>query len=203
MIKKVGLQPRTNCNGVCIKMKEEETKKMKEEETKFIDAESYIGGGDKERLTFREIVLLQVKQIGQNANCEFRGGYWQENTKQVGGMAFTNKIWISDSREIYSNSIEYLFDLLADHFDKGMIKAGEKAEKDIQGVYEDHTVINEPEREDEDEEESKSYRTFKDKSNKLSFRSERRKINRILFRELCRFLKRKNYFKGRSFEEEV
>jgi len=178
------------------------------EETKFIDAESYTGG-DKEKLTFREIMLSHLKKISTYASVEFRGGFWEDTVKVIGNMSVTNTHYVADSREIYSNSIEYFYDLLFPHFDKEMKEAGEKAEKEIKETFKDHTVIKEPEREDENkdtiikEEESKVYRNFKDTSNKISFRSRKRKINRILFRELCSFLKRVDYFKGKTFEEEA
>jgi len=171
-------------------------------ETKFIDAEGYIGG-EKEKLTFREIVLSHLKKISTYASVEFRGGFWEDTVKIIGGMSVTNTHYVPDTREIYSNSIEYFYDLLYPHFDKEMKEAGKKAEKEIKEIFNNHTVIKEPEREDENKEESKAYRTFKDGSNRISFRSERREINRILFRDLCCFLKRIDYLKGKTFEEEI
>ncbi len=173
------------------------------DDVKFIDAEQWSGGNE-EKLTFREIVLVQVKKIGLNANCEFRGGYWLRKPHPNQSSNATVDEYIADTREVYSNSIDYLFDILFPHFDKEMQKAGQEYEQEQKQAFDDHSIINEPDDEDETSEQSaKCRKTFGTEQDKVCYRQERRKICRKLFRNLCCFLKRIDYFKGKIFEEEA
>jgi hypothetical protein len=178
---------------------------MSEENVKFIDAESYQGKGE-EKLTFRMIVLEHLKKIGTYASVEFRGGYWEDRSFVVagGGAVNTFRTYVPDTRETYSNSVEYLYDLLYPHFDDEMKKAGDKAKKKIDEAYKDNTIIVEKEREDKTREEEKEYdRVFRNLKNRQSFRFFRREINRELFRDLSCFLHRQKYMEGKSFIDET
>ena len=172
-------------------------------EIKFIDAEAYQGGSQ-EKLTFREIVLGHLRKISQYASVEFRGGFWEERSINHTQYTETVRTYISDTREVYSNAVEYLYDLLYPHFDDEMETSGESAELSMDVAFDKNTVVEKEDREDKDYVEGKKEdRKFKKAENRINFRSERRKINRELFRELCCFLKRKDYLKGKEFEEEV
>lgn len=170
------------------------------DDVEFLDAESW-SGGDKEKLTFREIVLSHVKRIGILASVEFRGGYWQIEEVPMGQYSKTTKTYISDTREIYSNAVEYLFDILYSHFDKKMLSEGEEIDKLMDKAFKDNTIGKEADREEEtDDASDRSFQSVKDR---ISFRSERVNINRKLFRAMCSFLKRIDYFKGKVFEDSV
>ena len=175
---------------------------MAEEDVKFVDAEMWQGGKI-EKLTFREIVLAHVKKIGQLSCVEFRGGFWETREVPIGNMqTITQKTYIPDTRECYSNAVEYLFDLLFPHFDKEMRKAGQEAEKEMDKAFKTYTI--EPDREDKDASEGeRADRIFSKIDDKISYRSEKRRINRKLFRELCCFLKKIRYLEGKTFEEEI
>ena len=157
---------------------------MENEETNLDTAEK--------GLTFKEIVLNHVNKISQLSSVEFRGGYWQETIQSVGGAAVTNRKWIGDSREIYSNAVEYLYDLLFIHFDDDMKKEGEVAEKKIDKLYDE--VL-------EDSDSDKDFRIFKSDDSKSYFKIKKREISRELFRALCCFLNRKGYLKTKGDEE--
>lgn len=173
---------------------------MEEEQTKFIDAETYTGQGQ-EKLTFRDIVLSHLKKIGTLASVEFRGGYWDEKAIHTSSVTNIIRTYIPDTREVYSNSIDYLHDLLYPHFDKKMLEASKKAEEEDSIAFEEMT--HEATREDETPEEEKKYRKFSNVKERVAYRDMRVKINRKLFRELCCFLERKKYLKSESFEDEV
>ncbi len=179
-----------------------------EQEVGFIDAEARSGG--KEKITFKEIVLSHLKKIGTFASVEFRGGWWDERTvhTSLGGVTKSEEIrtYIEDTREVYNNSINYLFDILYPHFDKKMKDEGEKIDKELDKTYNDNTVVVEEDREDETskegkEVEQKERRVFKGKNNKSSYRAKKLEIKRKLFRALCSFLKRIDYFKGKDVDE--
>jgi len=180
---------------------------MNQNETNFEDAESYSYSFNKDKLTFKDIILQHLKKISQFASVEFRGGYWE--IKEVpfssgSGVvhSISNKVYVPDSREVYSNAVECLADMLYPYFDEEMKKAEQKCKKELEEAYNSNTILVEPERADEDEEQEKAYiRKFKNQSDKLSYRSERVKINRKLFRALCSFLYRKKYLELGSIED--
>lgn len=174
----------------------------------FIDAEARSGG--KEKITFREIVLSHLKRIGTFASVEFRGGFWEHKPNPDVQRNDTIDVYIYDTREIYSNAVEYLYDILYPHFDKKMKDEGKEILNELERVYKDHTVLVEEDREGvnykEGIKEDKMIeeferRTFKDADYKLSYRKLRLIICRKLFRALCCFLKRIDYFKGQSIDE--
>ena len=168
----------------------------------FEDADSYNLNYMKDKITFRDIILQHLKRISQFASVEFRGGYWEVKPHPNPSRNIDYKIYISDTREIYSNSVECLADMLAPYFDEEMRKAEQKAIKEDEEVFKDNTIIKQPEREDQNPEEAKKYeRKFKDVLDRVSYRGERVKINRRLFRALCSFLYRKKYLELGSIED--
>ena len=172
------------------------------DDTQFQDVDSYAGGFDKDKITFKLIVLMHLKQIGHYASCEFRGGYWEEKPHPNIHCNATIRTYVPDTREVYSNSVEYLADILYPYFDEEMSKAFKKAEEDTDKAYNDNTIVKQPDREDESEEETEEYeRKFKDLNDRISYRSERVKINRKLFRALCCFLFRKKYLELGTIED--
>lgn len=85
-----------------------------------------------------------------------------------------------------------------------MLRAGEEAEKQINKALKDHTIVKHKDREDETAEEGiEEDRKFSNVDDRISYRSIRAKINRKLFRAICSFLKRIDYFKGKTFEDEA
>jgi hypothetical protein len=169
------------------------------EETQFEDAETYNPNFMKDKITFRDIVLQHLRKISQFASVEFRGGYWEEKEVPLGNMqTLTQRTYIPDTREVYSNAVECLADLIAPYFDAEMRKAEAKAEKDIDRALTDNTIEVEADREDETPEEARHFKTLDDK---ISFRSERRRILRGLFRALCCFLYRNKYLELGSIED--
>lgn len=153
------------------------------DEFQFEDAETYRGGYD-DKISFKMIVLMQLKKIGQNANCEFRGGYWQEKAVPLpnGQMKITEE-YIPDTREIYSNSIEYLHDILRPHFkmNKKVRVASDKAKEELKKLMEQYMKDGK----------------FTEQE-KLEFRDKRIVICRELFVALNGFLEDVNYFGERS-----
>jgi len=182
------------------------------ETQQFIDADSYQGG-KQEKVTFRDIVLSQVKKISDNSNKEFKGGYYDYKPINVGQFGSSVKVYVPDSREVYSNSVEYLYDLVFPHADKELIKSGEIAEKEIEEVYSKSFVFNKKRKEklkELDGKEKEEYlkemfrwRILDTDPQKVYFRSVQVRICRKLFREICCFLKRVDYFEGQTFEDEV
>lgn len=172
-----------------------------EDDVKFIDAESWTGT-NKEKLTFKEIVLSHLKKIGCFTSVEFRGGYWEIRPNPNINSNMDIKIYVPDTREVYSHSIEYLYDILYPHLDQETIKECDKIDIKLKEAYKKYTY--EKEREDKDAEEGKrADRSFADINDRISYRSAKRLIMRKMFRVLSVFLKKNNYMEGKIFEETV
>lgn len=163
-----------------------------EEHTKFEDGEGFSYNPDKDRMTFRDIILQHLKKITTLASVEMMGGYWQiKETPLVLGNAsttVTSKIYIPDTRECYSNAIEVFSDMLLPYFDKEMKKAEEESSKELEEAYNNTTI------------EQSGHRIFKKSSDQTEFRDQRVLINRQLFRALCCFLYRKKYLELGTLE---
>jgi len=172
------------------------------EQTQFIDADNYQGGGKFDKVQFRDIALRQLQRISLNANCEFRGGYWETKEVPTGnGQTLTQRIYIPDTREVYSNSVMHLLNMIYPHADKELLSAFEKIEVQIKEAYNKFT--NEPERTDQSEKQAEEYeRQFSNVEQRTSFRGRKRELLEQLFREICCFLKRIDYFEGQTFEDE-
>ncbi len=179
------------------------------EPPEFIDAESHFGGGGKDEITFKVIVMRHIIKIARLASVEWKGGYWQQKSRIAqGGQMIVEKVYIPDTREEYGNSIIFLHDILIPHFDDNMIKESEEItkrlselklkcinktsidEQGILGVTEDEAVL---------------LPTDKYTGNDLkiieAYKSTKQTIIRKLLQELSKFLKRKDYLSAQYLEE--
>jgi hypothetical protein len=152
-----------------------------DDNVKFMDAESYSGGQNKD-ITFKQIVLQHVNAISGYASKEMRGSYYEDKVAKGG---FVQHVYVPDTRDVYSNSVNYLADILFPHFDKEMREA------------ERFTIA-------EFDRELKKIRELKDVSDdtktqeysQMNFRNKRK-----LFRHLCSFLHRIKYLDLGMLEE--
>jgi len=143
------------------------------EDLKFQDADSLGSyGGDK--VSFREIIMNHLRKVSFLACVEFIGGYWTYKTITIGSPP--DKVYVPDSRAIYSNSVECFADMLFPHFDSEMILDEAKAVKELVAAKVD--IVKEED-----------------------YKDEVVKINRRLFRDLCSFLYRNNYLELGSLED--
>ena len=153
---------------------------MIKKEASFEDADQSQFSADN-NLTFKDIVLQHLKKITLLASVEMRGGFWQQTPHPNPSINTDIKVYIPDSREVYSNAVECLSDMLSPYFDKEMIEAEEKVEKEILESYKKNTILQDGSRE------------FKNQNSKVNFKIESRIQNKKLFRDLCKFLFRKRY----------
>lgn len=167
-------------------------------EPSFQDAENFSHNFIGDKITFRDIILNHLRRISQFASVEWRGGYWEERSNHIGGGAtMTTRVYIADTREVYSNAVLCMADMLFPYFDEEMLTAEEECSKAKEKAFEDNTFYVEPEREDQSEDERRDWK----KGGKMSFRSETRRINQKLFRHLCSFLFRKKYLDIGTIED--
>lgn len=136
---------------------------------------------NQEGITFKQIVLHHLRNISTFASVEFRGGFWQTKETPMGGAIVTSKIYVPDSREVYSNAVECLADMLFPYFDKQMLESETNAKAKLKTVLKELAT------------EKEGRLVFANESDKTAYRNERAKICRGLFRALCSFLYRKKY----------
>lgn len=161
------------------------------DDVKYEDADVYSPNMLKDRLTFRDILLAHLRKITQFASVEFIGGYWETKPSPVQNSNVTIEVYVPDTREVYSNAVECLADLLAPYFDKEMREAEAKCEEHIKQAY--LTYSN--------EDDYPKGRGFKTITHRITYRDERLRANKKLFRELCKFLYRKKYLELGSIED--
>lgn len=150
-----------------------------------------ISLGFNEGISFKDIALNHFKRIGKLASVEFRGGYWEDKILIVNGGSARQRVYVPDTSEIYSNSVEYLHDLLLPHFDDRMKRASEKYEADSDQAFNEHTKVEGTSKE------------FANETEKKRFRIKRVRIVRKLFQELSKFLCRENYFDLEDYKEDL
>lgn len=157
----------------------------------FEDAESYSPNMLKDRLTFRDILLSHLKKITGFASVEFIGGYWEQKPHPNPSSNATINVYVPDTREVYSNAVECLADLLAPYFDKEMKENEshyEEAKKDSFLALAKNSNNG------------RGY-VFADVEDRVAFRDIKRQAAQKLFRALCSFLYRKKYLELGSIED--
>jgi hypothetical protein len=166
-------------------------------EPTFIDAESFQGGSDDE-ITFRMIVLEHLRRIGKIASREFIGGYWNDKETNIGGSMH---IYVPDSREEYSNAVDYLYDILFPHFDDQIKKEVEEYKEWSDNKFDELIVKYTTEDKETGE------RVYTQREGPVWIDKERYKtakvkvVKRKLFRIINSFLQRNNYLESVRFEE--
>lgn len=168
-------------------------------EIAFQDAD-HFGGGNFEGVSFRDIIMNHLRRIANFNSVEFRGGYWETRIVPLGNNQTTEeRRYILDSREVYSNSIQYLHDLLFPHFDEEMKKASETYSKELKKAFEDNTIVKEETRTEENPVFDR--RGFEDVETRTFFRDIKVRLSRDLFIALSCFLHREKYLELGSIED--
>ncbi len=75
-----------------------------------INDESESVSGDS--LSIKEIILRQIRKIGDISCKEFTGGYWQKKPVKIGGGAVFTEVYHEDVREAYCNAVDFLIDII-------------------------------------------------------------------------------------------
>jgi len=89
------------------------------------------GFGNKQGLTYQEILMCQLSRITKIASQELKEGFWKTLPLKSGtGAMMMTKVWISDGRKEYINSIQCLNDLLLARFDEKMNKQSKEMDEE-------------------------------------------------------------------------
>lgn len=81
----------------------------------FKEESEYQG---EQKLSIKEIILRQIRMIGDMCCKEFTGGYWERKPiRTQSGMMFS-EVYHNDLREAYCNAIDFLVDVVYPMGDK-------------------------------------------------------------------------------------
>lgn len=163
-----------------------------EEQEGYIDAETYKGGF-KDGLTFKEIVMLHLKQIISFECVEMRGGFWVTKSKISHGIITETKEYEPDTREVFSNAVNGLYDLLLPLFDKPMSEKAKELNLRLETIRKD--CIKETSNKDEEILPVEFY-NGKDRLLVEQYRYKKLRLMREMFQELSLFLNRISYLSG-------
>ena len=162
----------------------------------FIDADEYQGE-QAEKLTFKIIVLEYLKRIGFYCSCELRGGYKAFIETKTG----VKETYVEDTRERLCNSIEFLYNLLAPHFDEKMKNHARKFLK-IRQIYRTN-FIKESTPKEKVVLGDVFYTEQSDRILLETFKQKKLQLYILLFRHLNKFLARKRYMESTPYEEVI
>ena len=70
------------------------------------------GVSKEESLSIKEIILRQIRKIGDLSCKEFIAGYWEKKPVKTGSGVMFTKIYHEDVREAYCNSVDFLIDII-------------------------------------------------------------------------------------------
>ncbi len=132
---------------------------------------------EKQKKTFRDIVLAHLNKILELSCDEFKGGYWR---KEIKGN-YVEEVYVPDSRKRIIQAIEFLSYLLQPFYNKDMKEKAVKIKKDMK----------------------ENLDKYNDKKiDKESFVINKLRMMKNLFEELNFLLFDKDYLKGEGYEEE-
>lgn len=86
--------------------------------------------------SIKEIVLRQIKKVGDICSEEMTGGYWQEKPIKIGGGIVISKEYHQDQREAYCIAVEFITDLVYPYADKQLKDYLINNEKEISDIKE-------------------------------------------------------------------
>jgi hypothetical protein len=174
----------------------------------FVDAEAFIGGGSKEVLNIRSIVLMHVERTARLASSDWSGGFWAQAPVigVNGSFSATRESWIQSPAEAFEHAVLALYDLIASHsLDDALDDVHSKvevamssAEDSVKLHYEGRGWLRFV------TEEGVRKRVFVEKSVRdfdSDVKRHRGRECRVLFRACLRWLKQNNYLAGDGVEE--
>lgn len=82
---------------------------MVDEEITFVDEES---SAPDSAMSIKDIVLRQIKKLGDICSRELTGGYWQKKPMKSGTGILISEVYQEDLREAYCNCVDFIVDLV-------------------------------------------------------------------------------------------
>lgn len=138
---------------------------------------------NREKKSFRDIVLSHLAKVLEISTHEFRGGYWQTKTRIAGASTLTDHFYVTNVRKEYIQAVQSLADVLLPFFDKEM-------KKDYESIMKKFNDASKEPKEKKGEEEGEDKGVL-----------ERLGLSQKLFQKLNLLLHRTDYLKGSIYSE--
>lgn len=97
-------------------------------ENKLIEFKEESEDPNNKESSIKDIILRQIKKLGDICSEEMTGGYWQERPIKVGGGIVLSKEYHQDLREAYCNAVDFITDLVYAYADTKLKEAITNAE---------------------------------------------------------------------------
>ena len=150
-------------------------------------------------LSIKEIILRQIRKIGDLSCKEFTGGYWEKKPMRTSGGIMFTEFYHDDVRQAYCNAVDFLVDILYPMSDNIM--------KDYLKMYEGYQSFSKKDAKNKD---SNEYEWEKcdvkvdgedgqtNKSNNLDELDikDKLKLKRQTFRQINLMFERNNFWSG-------
>ena len=87
-----------------------------------------------QKIDYSQVLMNQIDKVRLSGSVEFRGGYWENREKMIGGSLVTEKIYIPDTRQVFIGAVDQLYDLLIPFLDKKFNEANKSIDKKIKDL---------------------------------------------------------------------
>jgi len=129
-----------------------------------------------QKYSINEIILRQIRKIGDLSCKEFTGGYWEKRPIRTSGGIMFSEVYHNDIREAYCNAVDFLIDIIYPMGDDTLKEYLKKFEGYLEVIKKETNKSNNSEKE------------IKIK--------EKLKLKRQTFRQINLMFERCNFWKG-------
>lgn len=102
---------------------------MLKQETDDVEVKELTQESPQEPQTIQEIVLREIRKIGDLCSNELTEGYWKKKPINIGGGITYTEEYIKDTRKAYCNAVDFLIDVVYPLSDKDFKKLIDEEDK--------------------------------------------------------------------------
>lgn len=165
---------------------------MNQDDIRFIDAEERYY---QQKLDYTQIIMRQIDKVRLSASAEWKGGYWETKPFTSGGASYEQRVYVPDTREVYINSVDALYDILLPYFDDDFEQEEENLRKEFGKIHDGIAAQEEEASKDARNQESVEH-YFRPK-----YLNNRLKHRRRLFQAMIKLLKRGELIDSKGIRE--
>lgn len=87
-----------------------------------------------QKIDYAQVLMNQLDKVRLSGSVEFRGGYWENREKMVGGSLINERVYVPDTRQVFIGAVDMLYDLLVPFLDPKFREENDEIEKEINGL---------------------------------------------------------------------
>ena len=140
-----------------------------------------------QKIDYSQVLMNQIDKVRLSGSVEFRGGYWENREKMIGGSMVTEKVYIPDTRQVFIGAVNQLYDLLIPFLDKKFKEVNKDIDKKIKNLN--------------DQRKEKEKKKLTESKSNVWYYSELRIIKRLQYRQLIFLMSRMGMFGIKKSEE--